>query len=131
LSSPNDDFFGQLFGDTRILAQYDKDIDVNGKERGQAGFDENNIEHFAGDYKLNENGTYYYETANGRNIYNKQVLHMSDIITTDGVGLNAIDFLDSDGIDKSPIGSLVKNTALIGSMFLPYVGPVVTGATIL
>jgi len=56
---------------------------------------------------------------------------MSDIITTDGVGLNAIDFLDSDGIDKSPIGSLVKNTALIGSMFLPYVGPVVTGATIL
>ena len=131
LSSPNDDFFGQLFGDTRILAQYDKDVDINGKERGQAGFDENNIEHFAGDYKLNENGTYYYETANGRNIYNKQVLHMSDIITTDGVGLNAIDFLDSDGIDKSPIGSLVKNTALIGSMFLPYVGPVVTGATIL
>lgn len=131
LDAPNDDFFGQL-SDTRILAQYDKDVDVNGIERGQKGFDENRIEHVAGEYKLNENGTYYYETAGGRNIYGKQVLHMSDILTTDGSAMNAIDFFDSDGIDKSPIGSFVKNAALIGAMFIPGgVGAVVTGATVL
>jgi hypothetical protein len=46
--------------------------------------------------------------------------------------MNAIDFFDSDGIDKSPVGSFVKNAALIGAMFIPGgVGAVVTGATVL
>ena len=131
LASPNDDFWGTLFGDTRVLAQYEKDVDINGKVRGEKGFDENNIEHYAGENKLNENGTYYYETAGGRNIHGKQVLHMSDILTTDGSALNAIDFFDSDGLDKNPVGAFIKNASLVGSLFMPYVGPYITVATIL
>jgi hypothetical protein len=38
--------------------------------------------------------------------------------------------MDSDGLYKSPVGSLFKNAALIGSMFIPYVGPVVTGIAV-
>jgi len=34
-------------------------------------------------------------------------------------------------MQKSPMGALVKNVALVGSMFLPYVGPFVTCATLL
>ena len=129
-ASPEDSFFDNLFH-VRALAQYDEDVDVNGKKRGEAGFDENKIEHAAGELKINpDTGTYYYEDIDGQNIHNKQLLHLSDVITREDSYLNSIDFFDSDDIHKSPIGSFVKNAALVGSMFIPYVGPWVTGATI-
>ena len=129
-ASPEDSFVDNLLH-VRALAQYDKDVDENGIERGQAGFDENKIAHTAGELKINpDTGTYYYEDIDGQNIHNKQLLHLSDVITREDSYLNSIDFFDSDDIHKSPIGSFVKNAALIGSMFIPYVGPWVTGATI-
>ena len=129
-ASPEDSFLGNL-KDVRALAQYDFDVDNKGRKRGDAGFDENNIEHYAGELKINpETGTYYYEDLNGRNINGRQILHLSDVITKEDSPINAIDFLDSDDIHKSAVGSFVKNAALVGSMFLPVVGPWVTGATI-
>lgn len=129
-ASPEDSFFDNLFH-VRALAQYDEDVDINGKKRGEAGFDENNIEHAAGELKINpDTGTYYYEDIDGQNIHNKQLLHLSDVFTKEGSYLNSIDFFDSDDIHKTPIGSFVKNAALVGSMFIPYVGPWITGATI-
>ena len=130
-ASPEDSFLGNL-KDVRALAQYDFDVDNKGRKRGDAGFDENNIEHHAGELKINpETGTYYYEDLNGRNINGRQILHLSDVITKEDSPINAIDFLDSDDIHKSAVGSFVKNAALVGSMFLPVVGPWVTGATII
>ena len=124
-------FFSDNFDNTKVMAQYDDDIDVNGKKRGEFGFDENQIEHYKGDYMLNDNGTYYYRTLkDGENIYGKQVLHYSDILTREGSALNAVDFLDSDDIQKSPLGSFVKDASLIGAMFLPYVGTAIAGATL-
>lgn len=129
-AAPEDSFFDNLFH-VRALAQYNEDVDINGKKRGEAGFDENNIEHAAGELKINpDTGTYYYEDIDGQNIHNKQLLHLSDILTKEDSYLNSIDFLDSDDIRKSPIGSFVKNAALVGSMFIPYIGPWITGATI-
>ena len=130
--SPEDSFFGN-FKDVRALAQYDIDVDANGIERGQQGFDENNIEHHAGELKINPTtGTYYYEDLNGRNIHGRQILHLSDVITNEDSPINAIDFLDSDDIQKSAVGSFVKNAALVGAMFIPGgVGAAVTAATIL
>ena len=47
-------------------------MDVNGKKRGEAGFDENKIEHAAGELKINpDTGTYYYEDIDGKNIHGK------------------------------------------------------------
>lgn len=123
--APNDSFFNLLDGETRVLAQYDNDEDSKDPVTGEI------IHHKKGDYKYNDNGTFYYETANGRNINGKTVLHLSDVLTTDGSTANSIDFLDSDGLDKSPVGTVMKNVALIGSMFLPYVGPVVAGTAVL
>ena len=124
-------FFSDNFGSTKVMATYDEDVDINGKKRGEVGFDDSQIEHQKGDYMLNDNGTYYYRTLkDGENIYGKQVLHYSDILTREGSALNTVDFLDSDDIQKSPLGSFVKNASLIGSFFLPYVGTAIAGATI-
>ena len=129
-ASPEDSFVDNLLH-VRALAQYDKDVDENGIERGQAGFDENKIAHTAGELKINpDTGTYYYEDIDGKNIHGKQILHISDVLTREDSPLNSIDFFDSDDIHKTPIGSFVKNAALVGSMFIPYVGPWITGATI-
>lgn len=125
-------FFTDNFGSTKVMAQYEEDTDINGKQRGEIGFDENNIEHYKGDYMLNDNGTYYYRTLkDGENIYGKQVLHYSDILTREGSALNSIDFFDSDDIKKSPFGTFIKDASLIGAMFIPWgVGTTIAGATI-
>ena len=123
--APNDNFFSNLFN-TRVMAQWDFDADEN----GNATNDTTKVVHHKGEYKLNENGTYYYENANGKNIHDKEVLHVSDVLTSDGSAINAIDFLDSDDIQKSPMGSIAKNALLIGSMYLPYVGPAIAGLTV-
>lgn len=130
-SHPLDWIKSTFFDDVKVLAQYDQDVDINGKTSNQTGFDKNHINHTKGDIKLNEDGSPYYETLGGRNIYGRQVLHASDVLTVDGSAANSLDFMDSDSMDKSAIGSLVKNTALVGAMFLPVVGPYITGATIL
>jgi hypothetical protein len=65
-------FFSDNFSSTKVMATYDDDVDINGKKRGEIGFDESQIEHQKGDYMLNENGTYYYRTLkDGENIYGK------------------------------------------------------------
>ena len=118
--SPNDSFFDNFF-DTLVLATYDNDE-----------FDENgNLIHQKGERKLNDEGLPYYETLGGRDVYGKQVLNKMNILTTDGSFANKFDFFDSDDIEqKSWAGSILKNAALVGSMFIPYVGPVITGLSV-
>lgn len=118
--SPNDSFFDN-FSDTLVLATYDNDE-----------FDESgNLIHQKGERKLNDEGLPYYETLGGRDVYGKQVLNKMNILTTDGSFANKFDFFDSDDIEqKSWAGSILKNAALVGSMFIPYVGPVITGLSV-
>jgi hypothetical protein len=120
--SPNDSFFSNFF-DTLVLATYDED--VVDEETGE-------VIHEKGSYKLNEDGTYYYETLGGRDVYGKQVLNKMNVLTTDGSAANKFDFFDSDDIEQKSIGgSILKNAALVGSMFLPGVGAAVRGVSVL
>ena len=120
--SPNDSFFSNFF-DTLVLATYDED--VVDEETGE-------VIHEKGSYKLNEDGTYYYETLGGRDVYGKQVLNKMNVLTTDGSTANKFDFFDSDDIEQKSIGgSILKNAALVGSMFLPGVGAAVRGVSVL
>lgn len=123
-NSPNDSWW-ENFSDTQVLAQWDEDgehIDPVTKQK---------VLHKKGELKLNENGTYYYEALDGRDIYGKQVLNKFNTITTDGSFWNQYDFFDSDDIkEKSFVGSVAKNLALVGSMFIPYVGWGIAGASI-
>lgn len=123
-SAPNDSWF-EDFWDTRVMAAWDEDgthIDpITGNE----------TEHKKGDLKLNENGTYYYESLDGRSIYGKRILNKFNTLTTDGSSWNKYDFFDSDSIEQKSIGgSMLKNLALVGSMFIPYVGWGVAAASV-
>ena len=120
-ASPNDSFFSNLFN-TLVLASYDNDV-VDPKT--------GEVLHKKGDLKYNEDGLPYYETLSGRDVYDKQVLNKMNTLTTDGSVWNKFDFFDSDDLDQKGIGSsLLKNAALVGSMFIPYVGPVITGLSV-
>lgn len=119
--SPNDSFFGH-FLDTLVLATYDEDVyDDNGKKI-----------HSKGEQKYNDEGLPYYETLGGRNPSQKQVLNKLNVITKDGSALNKFDFFDADDIEQKSIGgTLLRNAALVGSMFIPYVGPAVIATSVL
>lgn len=120
-ASPNDSFFSNLFN-TLVLASYDNDV-VDPKT--------GEVLHKKGDLKYNEDGLPYYETLSGRDVHDKQVLNKMNTLTTDGSVWNKFDFFDSDDLDQKGMGSsLLKNAALVGSMFIPYVGPVITGLSV-
>lgn len=118
--SPNDSFFDNFFN-TLVLATYEEDeYDLEG-----------NLIHQKGEHKLNEDGLPYYETLGGRSVYGKQVLNKFNTLTTDGSFANRFDFFDSDDLEqKGFVPTLLKNAALVGSMFIPYVGPWITGANV-
>lgn len=102
-----------LFSDPLVLAQYEEDT-----------IDKDGTKHKKGDYKLNEDGTYYYETLGGRSPIGKQVLSSLDTLTVEGTKLNKYDFFDSDDIEKSVGGVIAKNVASLIPMFIG--GPIGT-----
>lgn len=102
-----------LFSDPLVLAQYEEDT-----------VDKDGTKHKKGDYKLNEEGTYYYETLGGRSPIGKQVLSSLDTLTIDGTKLNKYDFFDSNDIEKSVGGVIAKNVATLIPMFVG--GPIGT-----
>lgn len=122
--TPNDSFWG-YFTDTLVMAQYDQDgthIDP---------FTGEQVEHKAGDLKLDNTGNFYYEKLDGRDIYGRRVLNKMNVLTTDGSFWNKYDFFDSDDLNQKSIGGTVlKNLALVGTMFIPYVGPWIAGLSI-
>lgn len=118
--SPNDSFFGN-FTKTLVLATYDEDeFNENGE-----------LIHQKGERKLNEDGLPYYETLGGRNVYGREVLNKFNTLTVDDSFANHFDFFDTDDIEqKSVIGTVMRNATLVGSMFLPYVGPWIAGISV-
>lgn len=121
--SPNDSFWTD-FWDTRVMAQWDEDgehIDPISGEKTQ---------HKKGDLKLNENGTYYYENLNGRDVYGRRVLSKLNTLTTDGSTINKYDFFDSDGLDKSLTGSMARNAVSIVPMLIQGISPWYIGTRI-
>lgn len=122
--SPNESFFSNFF-DTLVMAQWDSDGEHIDPVTGET------VKHQKGELKINDEGTYYYEKLDGRDIYGRRVLNKMNILTTDGSWLNQYDFFDSDDINQKSIGGTVlKNLALVGTMFIPYVGPWITGLSL-
>lgn len=119
-------WFGDLFSEPLVIAQWDEDGEHEDPLTGEIKT------HKKGDYKYNDEGTFYYETLNGRDVYGKQVLNRMNTLTVDGSKINRYDFFDSDDLEqKSVVGSVLRNLALVGSMFIPWgVGNVVKIASI-
>ena len=109
-------FFASLVEDPVVLAQWEEDGEHVDPITGQLR------SHVKGDYKLNEKGTYYYETLNGRSPVGKQVLSVMDNLTPENSKINNYDFFDSDDLHKSVPGVIFKNAAALLPMFIG--GPV-------
>lgn len=123
-NSPNDNFFGNFF-DTLVMAQYDSDGTHVDPITGEK------VEHHKGDLKTNQDGEFYYEKLDGRDVYGRRVLNKMNVLTTDGSFWNKYDFFDSDDMQQKSIGgTMMKNLALVGSMFIPYVGPWIAGLSV-
>lgn len=111
-----------VFGDPLVYATYDSDGEHYDTFTGQI------VQHKKGEYKLNKYGLPYTETLNGRSLVNKEVVSGFDLLTVDGKGANKYDFFDSDGLDKSVTGTVMKSVAAIAPMFMgPYVAPIYSG----
>lgn len=100
---------------TLVLAQWDED--------GTHFEDGLEVTHKAGDLKF-KNGRPYYETLGNRDIYNKDVLRASDVLTVDGSKWNKFDFFDSDDIHKSAGKVALNLVAKVAPMFIPGVGEI-------
>jgi len=101
-----------LFEEPLVLATYDKDTEEYDP------FYDKVVKHKKGEYKLNSDGTYYYEKLNGRSVAGKQVLSNTDILTVDGSTLNKYDFFDSDSLDKSVVGTILKTATTVAPLFI-------------
>lgn len=101
---------------TIVKAVYDEDGEHFDASSGRK------VKHKKGEYRLNENGTYFYETLGKRQIYGKEVASYFDTLTKEGSWANKYDFFDSDGLDKSVTGTIAKTVATIAPLFVPYVG---------
>jgi hypothetical protein len=53
------------------------------------------------------------------------------MLTTDGSALNKYDFFDTDDLEQKSVGgTIMRNAALVGSMFIPYIGPWIAGLSV-
>lgn len=123
-SAPNDNFMGYFF-DSLVLATYDEDVEETDPITGQR------VKHVKGEPKISPEGEFYYERLEGRDPYGKQVLNKMNILTKDGSAWNRFDIFDSDDKDNGWVKTILKNTALVGAMFLPYVGGFFRGVSVL
>lgn len=110
------DWLGQVFSDPLVMAQWEEDGEHIDPITGLI------TKHSKGDYKLNDKGTYYYETLGDRNPIGKEVLSVFDTLTVDGEGINKYDFFDSDDVKKSVTGVIAKNVATLLPLFTPVGG---------
>ena len=108
--------FGSLFGDTMVYAQWDKNGESKDPISGRI------VKHNKGEWKYDENGNLYVETLGDRDVFGKQIVNPTDLISKEGTWLNKIDFMDSDGKDKSMFGTAMKMAVEVAPFFIPGVG---------
>ena len=108
--------FRSITDPTIAIAIYDEDgtHEQNGVQ----------VKHRKGDYKVDENGDFYYEKLGAKESYGRDILRWTDTLTVDGSTLNKFDFLDSDGLEKSIMGTILKTSAQIAPFLIPGVNTV-------
>jgi len=105
--------FGGLFSEPLVYATYDSD----GEHFDE--FLQRNVKHRKGEWKTDAEGNYYTETLGDREVYGKEVVAYSDILTRENSWLNKIDFFDSDGKTKSKFGTVAKTVANVAPYIIP------------
>ena len=107
--------FFKDFWRPKIMATWDFNADINGNPTD----DPDKIAYVKGQYKLDENGEYYSEFANGRSTYGKEIISPWNILTKEDSWINKYDPFDSDDIKKSTAGSVVRNALKVLPLLTP------------
>ena len=97
-----------------VYATWDEDGTHFDKSLGRT------VQHKKGEWKTDDEGMFYTETAGNRELYGKEFVAYSDILTKEDSWANKIDFFDSDDKHKSKFGTVAKTAATI----LPFMFPV-------
>ena len=89
------------------------------------------VQHKKGELKLGPGGEYQYRSLKkGEDIYGKEVLHASDVLTVDGSAFNKYDFFDNDDLNPSTGKSLLRAAVKIVPAFIPGVNSYYLGARV-
>lgn len=108
-----------MTGKSLVYATYDNDeYDENG-----------NLIHQKGEWKKDEFGNYYAETVDNEEILDKQFVTLSEVLTDDNSAWNSVDIFDSDDLESNAWKTGLRTAAVIGSTFIPYVGPFIKYGT--
>ena len=105
--------FQKFFGDTLVYAQWDEDGIHTDPETNRI------VEHKKGDWKISDDGNFYLETLGKREIYGKQVVNPTDLLTVDGSFANQFDIFDSDSKEKSIAKIALKTAVEIAPFLIP------------
>ena len=111
-----------VFGDPLVYATYNEDGEHYDQFTGRM------VKHQKGQYKINQYGLPYTETLNGRSLIGKEVVSAADILTVDKEGIDKYNFFDSDDVEKSVTGTVMKTVASVAPMLMgPYVSGIYSG----
>lgn len=111
-----------VFGDPLVYATYDEEGEHYDQFTGRM------VKHQKGQYKINQYGLPYTETLNGRSLIGKEVVSSADILTVDKEGIDKYNFFDSDDLEKSVTGTVMKTVASVAPMLMgPYVSGIYSG----
>lgn len=122
IESANDmNLLNKFFGDTLVYAQYDDDGVHKDLQTGRS------VAHKKGDWKINEDGNLFLEKLGNREIYGKQVVNPTDMLTTDGSFANKFDIWDSDSREKSILSTSAKVAFDIAPFLIPGAGTIYGG----
>lgn len=118
-------WFKTFLGEPLVYATYDSDGEHYDQYTGRT------VKHKKGEYKLNQYGSPYTETLNGRSLIGKEVVSAFDVMTVDKEGIDKYNFFDSDDLDKSPVGTIASSIAAIAPMLMgPYVSAIYSGVLV-
>ena len=109
----------RLFGGAYVMATYDEDDPEVKRGEKQVG-----------EYKLNEQGTYYSEKLDGEPVHNKDIISFWDTLTKEKSWAQRYDFFDADGFDKNIAGSAFRTIATIAPVFVKPISPYYVGLSL-
>jgi hypothetical protein len=72
-----------------------------------------------GNWKMDDFGNYYTETAGTGENLNKTSVTLSEVLTEDGSMMNKIDVFDSDNRESDLLKTAIRSAIIVGSTFTP------------
>lgn len=105
---------GLITGDSLVYATWDTDGTHVDPLSGET------VRHAKGDWKTDEWGNYYTETAGNKENLDKQFVTISEVLTDDEGAWNTIDIFDSDDINQNIPKTVARAAVTVAAMMTPW-----------